>query len=311
MSESSLDNLSWMHGLQDYFEFKGYEQEKEFVDQILSVFYSNNKANSVKNLCLSDVGPEEHKLSRFNFYFKLLETTDIDLVEVVSKMRQRLSNVELLNFLHRYFRSEYDIKHVQDSLSRGQVRSKIWLVEELEKLTGNLEDVLLIAGWMGQLTMYLKDRVEFSNLRVVDMDREACFISDFNTNLDYLEGYVVKSVNQNIDEINLTNQGYELYIENLKKDEPGYRTQFCPQTIINTSSEHMTDDWFFNLKNKKFSVPPLVAIQSNNLFDIPEHINCVHSIDHMKKKFPMTEVLYEGEIQLQGYKRFMIIGKVQ
>jgi hypothetical protein len=53
-----------------------------------------------------------------------------------------------------------------------------------------------------------------------------------------------------------------------------------------------------------------VAIQSNNLFDIPEHVNCVHSVDHMMKKFPMREVLFAGELQLKGYKRVMLIGRV-
>ena len=29
----------------------------------------------------------------------------------------------------------------------------------------------------------------------------------------------------------------------------------------------------------------------------------------MKKIFPMEEVLYEGELQLKGYKRVMLIGR--
>jgi hypothetical protein len=31
----------------------------------------------------------------------------------------------------------------------------------------------------------------------------------------------------------------------------------------------------------------------------------------MKKKFPMREIYYEGELQLKGYKRVMLIGKPQ
>ena len=70
------------------------------------------------------------------------------------------------------------------------------------------------------------------------------------------------------------------------------------------------EDWFHQIRFKKLDSNPIVAIQSNNMFDIEEHVNCVHSVDHMKKKFPMSEVLYEGELQLKGYKRFMLIGKV-
>jgi hypothetical protein len=54
---------------------------------------------------------------------------------------------------------------------------------------------------------------------------------------------------------------------------------------------------------------PLFVIQSNNLFDVEEHVNCVHSIDHMCKKFPMERLEYAGEQELYGYKRFMVIGR--
>ena len=310
MSETNIDNLSWLHGLQDYFEFKNLEQEKLFIDQILSVFYAENKANSVKNLCLSDIGDEEFKLSRFNFYFKLLETTDIDLVEVVSKMRQRVGPVGILNFLHKYFREIEDRTQIQDSFSRGQVKSKIWLVEELEKLGANLGNVVVLAGWMGQIIDYFENRVEFVKARVVDMDEQSCIISDYFTNLDLLKEYRVKAVNENIFDLDLKLGGYYLPIVNFKKEEKkSYVEVFQPDTIINTSAEHMPDDWYFNIQKKNFERPPTVVIQSNNLFDVPEHVNCVHSVDHMKKKYPMSEVLYEGELQLQGYKRVMLIGK--
>jgi hypothetical protein len=82
-----------------------------------------------------------------------------------------------------------------------------------------------------------------------------------------------------------------------------------PNLIINTSAEHMTEEWFHQIRFKEMESNPIVAIQSNNMFDGEGHINCVYSADHMKKKFPMKEVLYEGELQLKGYKRVMIIGR--
>ena len=66
----------------------------------------------------------------------------------------------------------------------------------------------------------------------------------------------------------------------------------------------MNEEWFYKIKTNS-----VIAIQSNNLFDIPEHINCVTSIDSMKKKFKLKEIFYEGEKDLWGYKRFMLIGK--
>ena len=42
---------SWLYGLQDYFDFEDDFVAKLFVDQLISVYFSDNKANSVKNLC--------------------------------------------------------------------------------------------------------------------------------------------------------------------------------------------------------------------------------------------------------------------
>ena len=71
----------------------------------------------------------------------------------------------------------------------------------------------------------------------------------------------------------------------------------------------MTEEWYNQIRFKSLESDPIVAIQSNNMFEVKEHINCVYSIDHMKKKFPMKEILFEGELQLKGYKRVMLIGK--
>jgi len=132
--------------------------------------------------------------------------------------------------------------------------------------------------------------------------------NSFLFNYDKLAEYSVKSVVSDINETVLHKNGYELPIENFKTGAT-FTEKFLPNLVINSSSEHMTEDWFNRIRHKSMDSPPIVAIQSNNLFDIPEHVNCVHSIDHMKKKFPMKEILFEGELQLSGYKRVMLIGK--
>jgi hypothetical protein len=115
-------------------------------------------------------------------------------------------------------------------------------------------------------------------------------------------------INAYINNLVLHKNGYEWDVENFKENTK-YSEKFLPNLIINTSAEHMTEEWYNQIRFKEMESNPIVAIQSNNLFDIPEHINCVHSIDHMKKKFPMREILFEGELQLKGYKRVMLIGR--
>jgi len=127
-------------------------------------------------------------------------------------------------------------------------------------------------------------------------------------NLSNLENYKVKSILADINNLILHKNGYEWEVKNFK-DDTAFLEKFTPNLIINTSAEHMTEEWYNQIRFKGLESDPIVAIQSNNMFEVTEHINCVYSIDHMKKKFPMREILFEGELQLKGYKRVMLIGR--
>jgi hypothetical protein len=294
---------SWLYGLQDYFDFKDDYVAKLFVDQLISVYFSNSRANSVKNLCLSDAGDPTEKLSRFNFYFKLLENEPIDFLETASVMRKRLPERFLLDLIHKYIRHDYNITHLSDGFSRGQIQSKIWLVKELQKISPEYKDILIYAGWMGQLVLFLDNFINFEKIRIIDQDPEACEISDKIINNHLIEDWKVKSSCGKIEEIEQFMHHCIVPLTN--KSGATFQTKYNPDLLINTSAEHMDETWFYNYKNKD----TIIAIQSNNLFDIEEHINCVTSVDAMKKKFKMSEILYEGELELPGYKRFMLIGK--
>ena len=52
----------------------------------------------------------------------------------------------------------------------------------------------------------------------------------------------------------------------------------------------------------------MCILQSNNYTDLAEHINCVKNTDHFKSIAPMTTNLYEGDLNLGKYIRYMIIG---
>ena len=294
---------SWLYGLQDYFDFKNNFIAKLFVDQLLSVYFSDNKANSVKNLCLTDAGDPEEKLSRFNFYFKLLEDEGVDFLETCSIMRKRIPNEFLLDLIHKYIRHEYNITHLSDGFSRGQTQSKIWLIKELQKISPEYKNILIYAGWMGQLVLFLNNEIEFEKIRIVDQDPEACEISDKIINNHLIEDWKVKSTCGKIEEIEQFMHHCIIPLTN--KSGATFQTKYEPDLLINTSAEHMDEKWFYNYKNQD----TIIAIQSNNLFEIEEHVNCVTSVDAMKKKFKMREIIYEGELELPGYKRFMLIGR--
>lgn len=279
--EKSLDSLHWLHGLEEYFEFTGDETSRNYILFVLKLLYANEPI----------IKSNDHG----------------DMVEFVGTLRKFAPN-SLLDTFHKFFRHGGDVAVLSDAYSRGQVQSKIWLVNELAKVSDSFDNIVILAGWYGQLVRMLNQKIKFEKVRVLDIDRDACVISDKIFNAEYLDSYKVKSVHADISKFELIQQGLLLDIE---KFETGkiYKELFLPDLIINTSAEHLDDGWYNRIRFKNLDSKPIVAIQSNNLFDVPEHVNCVHSIDHMQKKFPMTELLYSGEIQLKGYKRFMLIGR--
>lgn len=79
--------------------------------------------------------------------------------------------------------------------------------------------------------------------------------------------------------------------------------------VFNTSSEHMPDT--LNLKSfyKSYPTGPLLVIQSNNYFELNDHINCVNSEDELIEKNNIKTVFYKGKQSLPLYDRFMVIGR--
>ena len=53
----------------------------------------------------------------------------------------------------------------------------------------------------------------------------------------------------------------------------------------------------------------LVALQSNDMYDIDSHINCHDSIDHFVETLPEMNILYKGALTIGDYSRFMVIAR--
>lgn len=227
----------------------------------------------------------------------------------LARLDRQFPNDKIFRNIMSYQKLHLDGSALRDAFSRGQIKSKIWLIQELANLNMHYHNVLVMAGWFGQLMHIYSTQLTYGKMRIVELDPAACETSDYVFNLDNLTEHKVKAVCADINQLTLHQNGYEWSVENFR-DNTSYTEKFLPDLIINTSAEHMTEAWFHQLRSKQLASDPIVAIQSNNLFDIAEHVNCVHSVDHMMKKFPMREVLFAGELQLKGYKRVMLIGRV-
>jgi hypothetical protein len=265
-----------LFGLEEYLKFKDSTEQIDLLRNFVKILDSDNKERAILEYCINCI-------------------TEVDPEDPLFR-----SIVD--------YKKKYDDSTINDAMSRSQIKSKIWLIDELSKINTPFFNVAVLAGWFGQLKNIYDKKLTYRKMRIVELDKHACETSDYIFNLSNLENYKVKAVNADINNLILHKNGYEWNVENFKEGTT-YSEKFLPDLIINTSAEHMTEEWYNQIRFKELESNPIVAIQSNNLFDIPEHINCVHSIDHMKKKFPMQEILFEGELQLKGYKRVMLIGR--
>jgi hypothetical protein len=276
--ENRSDEIELLFGLESYCEFMKKEPARVFTHEMINILRSDDVKKSLLNFCLKNVD------------------------------KMTLGGDPIFSSVRSYKNKNDDMQLIKDGLSRSQVKSKIWLIQELSKIKANYDDIVIMAGWFGQLVNFIENTFDFSRIRILEIDKQLCESSDYIFNLRFLHNHQVKSVLADINKLVLHKNGYEWTVENFK-DNTSYDEKFLPDLIINTSAEHMTEEWFHQIRFKELESDPIVAIQSNNMFEGDGHVNCVHSSSHLQKKFPMREILFEGELQLKGYKRVMLIGK--
>ena len=190
----------------------------------------------------------------------------------------------------------------KDCFSRGQIKSKLWLVDELKKHNIDLGTVFLCAGWYGTLaTMLFESNLNIKKIVSFDVDPNVWKIAETFNKKWVLENWRFKSCTQDIHEIMFDEHIYDVN----KSDGTTERLWGYPDTVINTSTEHIVefDNWYQNILDKQ-----LIVLQGNNYFEIDEHVNCSNTLEEFSEKAPMSKVLYEGELDLRFYKRFMKIG---
>ena len=191
---------------------------------------------------------------------------------------------ELFKNIMRESRNNPDLL---DSYSPNQFKSKELLINHIESLNilNNESDITILGSWYGSILIPAFKRVK--RITVIDIDETVLGISKnrlFNHygNLDFITSDVFSE-----------NRFGRIMNSNL---------------IINTSCEHMKPMKELEaLHNSK----SYFAFQSNNMFDIPTHINCVKDIKQFKQQLPKNaKVLVEDEISDERGTRFMLIGKL-
>ena len=206
---------------------------------------------------------------------------------VVSQMKRTL---------HKFPESE---TAMVDAFSQGQLKSKLWLIENLPN---NLGLVFICAGWYGTLASLMFDRArdKFDKIRSFDIDSSCAGVADTMNRPWVMDGWQFKASTMNIH-----NMSYPVEYTTYRADGSGVDLCEMPDTIINTSCEHIYNftEWYDKIPDGK-----LVVLQSNNYDEIEDHINCSDSLSSFSQLTPMQSLHYEGTLNLSKYDRFMRIG---
>lgn len=195
-----------------------------------------------------------------------------------------------------------DTKIDKDCFSRGQLQSKLWIIKELKKLNLDLGTVFLCAGWYATLaTMIFENNIKVNKIRSFDKDAQCWKIAETFNKPWVKNDWKFKASTGDILDINYNEHFYNVN----RSDGTLCELIDSPDTIVNTSCEHIENfsEWYNLIPAEK-----LVILQSNDYFEVEEHLNCSSSISQFSKTCPMTETLFEGELFLPNYTRFMKIG---
>lgn len=162
----------------------------------------------------------------------------------------------------------------------SQLLSKDWLCRSVPRLSDG--KVVVHGAWYGTLAGMLLDTNSISKIVCVDIDPEcARYVDMFNMDSR------VSAVTVNMSD---------------------YEYTFIPDIVVNTSCEHIDDDtyvkWLENIPESS-----LIVLQSNNMYKVPDHINCSIDIDDFIEKSLLENITFSGQLELpNGNTRFMIMG---
>jgi hypothetical protein len=178
---------------------------------------------------------------------------------------------------------------VLESFWKGQLQSKIWLIENLQKATVSYSEhnVVIHGGWNGVLASLLYNSpMHIDKVRSIDID-PACE-----------------------DTANMICKPYEMNgkFRAITCDMCEYKYEYEPDVVINTSTEHIDqtqyDTWLNNVPSGS-----MIVLQNNNYYDLSEHIRCFDTVEDFAANSGLTHVYKQATLELPLYNRFLLIGR--
>lgn len=178
----------------------------------------------------------------------------------------------------------------KDAFSNGQVSSKLWLCEELEKLFDKIDTVWIYGGWYGITSFLLlsRNQISIKKIKSFDLDKDCESVADVIN-----ENWVIDDWKFKAFTTDCNNLSFEL--------DP-------PDLIVNTSTEHFDNmNWFTNIPKGT-----MVALQGNNMSH-DDHVIYSANLKQFVDRYSLSKILYRGSKEFiypeWKFTRFMIIGQ--
>ena len=200
-------------------------------------------------------------------------TTD-NLVHWANAMRQ-LSDSERTRFL--------------ESMWSGQLESKAWISNILNRLELLRPNIYIFGGWTGILANILLQYPIVYKIRSIDIDPWCERVADNVNKIHEMNDWRFKAVTDDM-------ATYK------------YQSDIYPEIVINTSSEHVTQEQY-DLWYNNIPVGTIIVVQGNDYFKCEEHIRCSTNLMEFEMMNRVSNPIYRGILPTDMYIRFMSIWK--
>jgi hypothetical protein len=180
----------------------------------------------------------------------------------------------------------------KDALSRNQVKSKLWLIDRLNKLEvfakkQSINDAetttLVVGGWVGMIPFLASmSQLNLGNVINIDIDTSVHSAAhELNTNTHS----------------NFKNSGTDVREVDLTK----YKNPLVIDTIVEHFENH--GKWV-----KTLPKGTTVVLQGNDMFNVPDHVNCHTTLEDFIGSCGLNNIIWAGELNLHMCTRYMAIG---
>jgi hypothetical protein len=175
---------------------------------------------------------------------------------------------------------------LQGSFTHDLVVSKVWLLQQVGKITDHVDAVYVLGSWFGNTSLYMILQPEFGYKKIINVEVDSDMLKQSQRMLQHVGANNVQHMLRDANKLD-------------------YRQLGKNGLVVNTSLTDMPGRaWFDNIP-----ADTLVAMQARDRVVEREF----HSSNDILKLYPLSQVLYKGSLQLQDpetdYTRFMVIGR--